>query len=246
MRIGFISDIHSNYEALDVAMSKLLSEDVDRVICLGDIVGYGADPSKCVDIVGERADVVLAGNHDWACVGKTDITYFTRYGRQAILWTSDALLPHQKTFLAQLNLFYTEDDWCAVHSTPQEPSRWQYILSSADAMRQFTHFRKKICFVGHSHIPGVFTDRGDYMQISIPFNEESTQVVLSQSERYIVNVGSVGQPRDGDVRGSAAIYDTDKAMIKFLRFFYPVPKAQEKIIAAGLPSFLAERLSQGI
>lgn len=246
MRIGFISDIHGNYESLEVALTTLRSQNVDEIVCVGDVVGYGAEPGKCIDTVEKNSAIIIAGNHDWACVGKTDITYFNRYGRTAILWTSEKLLPHQRSFLAQLHLQHTDSEWCAVHSTPHEPARWRYILSTTDAMEQFAHFEKKICFVGHSHIPVVFTDRGDFIQIAVPFNEESISVKILDELRYIVNIGSVGQPRDGDVRGCITIYDTDAKIVKFIRFFYPVPKTQEKIVAAGLPHFLAERLAQGI
>ncbi|MCD6418982.1 metallophosphoesterase family protein [bacterium] len=246
MKIGFLSDIHGNYDALQVALSNFSERNVDEIICLGDIVGYGAEPGKCVDEISRRAKIVVAGNHDWASVGKTDITYFNRYGREAILWTSEVLMPHQRSFLANLKLSHFDSNWCAVHSTPHEPSRWQYIFSSSDALRQFEYFDRKICLIGHSHIPGVFTDKGDHIQISIPFDESETIVKILGDRRYIVNIGSVGQPRDNDVRGSIVVYDTEAEIINFIRFFYPVPQAQKKILSAGLPRFLADRLEQGI
>ncbi len=246
MKIGFISDIHGNFEALDVAMAKLREQNVDEIVCIGDIVGYGAEPGKCIDVVEKNAKTIIAGNHDWASVGKTDITYFNKFGREAILWTSEVLLPHHRSFLAELKLSYSDSDWCAVHSTPHEPARWRYIFSTADAIEQFAHFDSKVCFIGHSHIPDIFTDKGDNIQISVPFNEQEAIVKILHDRRYIVNVGSVGQPRDEDVRGCTAIYDTDAEIVKFVRFYYPVPDAQEKIIAAGLPAFLAERLERGI
>jgi len=246
MRIGFLSDIHGNLEALEVALAKLDAANPDKIICIGDVVGYGADPGKCVDMVQSRADVVLAGNHDWACVGKTDITYFNKFGRKAILWTSEVLMPHHRAFLAQLQLIHTDSGWCAVHSTPHEPSRWRYIMFPADAIEQFMHFGQKLCFIGHLHIPGIFTDHGEQFGIGVAFNEERITVPISNDHRYIVNIGSVGQPRDGDTRGCVAIYDSDNKTVEFIRFFYEVPRTQEKIIAAGLPEFLAERLAQGV
>ncbi len=246
MRVGFISDIHGNFEALEVALSRLSREGVDRVVCAGDLVGYGADPIKCVEAVQKTADVVVAGNHDWAAVGKTDITYFNIYGRKAIVWTSNVLPPHQRKFLADLDLSYADESWCVVHSTPHRPQDWNYILTPGDALRQFEFFEKRICFVGHSHVPAVFSEKGGAFGISIPFNEESLLLQLTPDDRYIINVGSVGQPRDGDPRGCVVIFDADELTVKFIRFFYPVDRAQEKIISAGLPSFLAERLGQGI
>lgn len=246
MKIGLISDIHSNYDSLDVALALLHSEGVDEIICLGDVVGYGAEPGKCIEAVGENAHTVIAGNHDWACVGKADITYFNKFGKSAILWTSNMLLPKERSFLAKLQLFHSNSDWCAVHATPWQPGNWRYVLSLSDAIEQFMHFSQKICFIGHSHVPDVFTDKGEHIRISIPSDSRAKDVELLDDHRYIINVGSVGQPRDGDARGSVVIYDSDKSAVRFLRFVYPVKSAQEKILAADLPVFLAERLAKGI
>ena len=246
MRIGFLSDIHSNLEALQVAVEKLESEKVEKIVCIGDIVGYGADPDKCVEIIKQKADVIVAGNHDWACVGKTDITYFNKHGKAAILWTSSALTPQHRSFLAELSLLYADRDWCAVHSTPSDPVKWKYVLSAADAIEQFGHFSQKICFIGHLHVPGMFTDNGEHFQIVVPHERESVEFRLIKDRRHIINIGSVGQPRDGDIRGSVAIYDAKAETVKLIRYEYPVSVTQQKIISAGLPPFLAERIGKGI
>ena len=246
MKIGFLSDIHANLEAAEVAFSVLKREKVEKVFCLGDVVGYGADPVKCADLVRSETDGVVAGNHDWASVGKTDILYFNPFGRKAILWTARNLPPHHKSWLAELPLFLSDSDWCIVHSTPDEPSRWGYIFTVAQALKQFEHFSERVCFVGHSHSPAVFDSTGGVHHVIVPPDEESVVVKLASGKRYIVNVGSVGQPRDGDPRGCVVVFDTDEFSVKFVRFNYPVAEAQRKILDAGLPAFLAERLERGV
>ncbi|MCD6531320.1 metallophosphoesterase family protein [bacterium] len=246
MRIGFLSDIHANLEACEVALPVLRQEDVDRIYCLGDLVGYGADPGRCVDLVLGECNGAVAGNHDWASVGKTDILYFNLFGRKAILWTAKVLAPHHKSQLSSLPLFISDSEWCAVHSTPEEPSQWNYIFTPAQALRQFQHFAERICFVGHSHSPAIFDDTGGMKSIVVPRDESSVVVRLRPDRRYIVNVGSVGQPRDGDPRGAVAVFDTGQNTVKFIRFEYPIAEAQRKIIEAGLPEFLADRLERGV
>ena len=189
--------------------------------------------------------MIVAGNHDWASIGKTDITYFNLYGRKAILWTANVLSPHHKSFLAELPLQQSNYDWRFVHSTPEEPSEWHYIFTSAQAMEQFLNFEERICFIGHSHSPAIFTDTGDDIEIFIPFDKQNLLIEIELDTRYIINIGSVGQPRDGDQRGSIVIYDNEQETVKYIRFEYPIGRAQRKILDAGLPSFLSERLARG-
>jgi len=245
MKIGLLSDIHSNLEALEVALSILESENIEEMLCIGDIVGYGAEPDKCVEIMKAKTDHIVAGNHDWATIGKTDTQYFNIYGRSAILWTGQALGPSQKAFLAELPLYYTGEDICMVHASPAEPSEWDYVFSPSQALKQFHHFNEKICFIGHSHKPLVFSDQGEKIFIQETKDNPQLAIDISPDKRYIVNIGSVGQPRDGDPRGCVVVFDTEKDQIKFIRFEYPVKIAQRKIIDAGLPIFLAERLALG-
>ncbi|RKZ34690.1 hypothetical protein DRQ33_01590 [bacterium] len=167
MKIGLLSDIHGNWEALEIALSILESEGVDKLHCIGDIVGYGADPAVCIDQIERKCEKIVAGNHDWASIGKTDIMYFNMFGRKAILWTSRILAPHQKSFLAELPLYNACDNFCIVHSTPIEPSQWHYVLTSAQAMHQFEHFSQKICFIGHSHTPMLFSENGNLSRVAI-------------------------------------------------------------------------------
>ena len=246
MRFGIISDVHSNIEAFTVALSLLSERDIDEIICLGDLVGYGASPNECVALARERIDKCIMGNHDSGVVGQTDISYFSEYAAKALIWTVKAMQPENLKFLERLPIRLDFELFCAVHSTPGNPKKWEYIFTSADAMEQFKFFDQWICFVGHSHIPAVFTQSGKAIIPVVPFDKESITIKLHKEERYIINVGSVGQPRDNDPRGCAVIFDSDENTLTFMRFEYLVSVAQNKILKSGLPQFLAQRLALGI
>ena len=239
MRLAIFSDIHGNLEALQMVLKKIAELDVDRLICLGDVVGYGADPNACVDVVKDVADVVLAGNHDWASVGLQSTEFFNPIPLMAIQWTEETLGAEQAEFLRTCPLFVDEDGAHYVHASPVDPEQWPYlsdIYDGRDALRQTEY---KLCFVGHSHRAFVCCESGhDEVMIE-------GEVLLSDADRYLVNVGSVGQPRDGDPRASFAIWDQDKGNICLYRVSYDVSVAQDKIRATGLPNFLADRLSLG-
>lgn len=225
MLYALISDIHANREALDAVLDTIDRREIDKIICLGDIVGYGADPNYCVERVRAEADIILAGNHDHAAIGLTSTEYFNIYAQDATKWTSENLTNESKEFLRQLDYLYSENDLLFVHSTPSQPEMWGYILSYWEAELQFDRFSEKICFIGHSHMP-------------VEFEEPSTL-------RRIINVGSIGQPRDNDPRSCYYIYDSEKDNGKWIRVEYPVDIAIDKIINAGLPTVLAERLQWG-
>jgi len=154
--------------------------------------------------------------------------------------------PENLKFLERLPIRLDFEQFCAVHSTPDNPKKWEYIFTSADAAEQFKFFDQWICFVGHSHIPAVFTQSGKAIIPVVPFDKESITIKLHKEERYIINVGSVGQPRDNDPRGCAVIFDSDENTLTFVRFEYLVSVAQKKILKSGLPQFLAQRLALGI
>ncbi|HIE05517.1 MAG TPA: metallophosphoesterase [bacterium (Candidatus Stahlbacteria)] len=234
MRIGIISDIHSNLEALNKVLAEIAKEGVEEVWCLGDVVGYGADPNECVDLVRDRCRVCIGGNHDWASIGKTDITYFNPVAKAAVLWTKDELTEANIRFLEQLDLEWKDDRFLLVHATPSAPDKWHYLFDRAEYQKEFDHFKETVCFIGHSHIPGFVDDR---LKLHYP------PLDLDPKSRYIINVGSVGQPRDGDPRASFAIVDNNR--IELRRVGYDVDKTREKILKAGLPVFLAERLMVG-
>lgn len=238
MRYAIISDIHSNLEALQTAMEYIQSASVDTIICLGDIVGYGPRPNECVEIIRQNCQVCLMGNHDHAVIGRTDIHYFNQYARDSVLWTQKQLSPENKNFLKALPFTHEIGDTLFVHSTPANPEEWEYIFSDLDARQNLDSVFYKMIFIGHSHIPVVFP----YHQPS--FFKETFQVDL-ENERYIINVGSIGQPRNNDPRACFVIYDDTEMTVNYIRLEYDVKKTFQDIIEQKLSPFLATRLLHG-
>lgn len=242
MRYGIFSDIHSNLEALEAVIKALEKEEIDCFLCGGDIVGYAADPRECLEMVRGSADFVVAGNHDFGCAGLFDIEYFNPQAKEAILWTRDELSESQKAYLASLKLVYQDKNLALVHGSLFEPEKFYYLISEELAKKSFVLQRRKICFVGHSHVPGVFIqDKSGNI-----YSAKSSFIDIEQDKSYIINVGSVGQPRDLKPGACFCIYDTEKKCVSVKRLAYDIKQAQRKIIEAGLPEFLATRLSQGI
>lgn len=235
------SDVHSNLEALKTFFAVAESVAHDKQVCLGDIVGYGADPNPCIELIRERTDIILAGNHDYAAIGKTDPSLFNTHAYQACVWTCNELTEENKDYLGSLPIFKEEDDVCWAHSSPFEPEEWHYIYSSRDGLKNFDYFSASVCFYGHTHRPIILEkspdDRIDtFVQ---PVFE------LKPENRYLINVGSLGQPRDGNPDPVFAIYDTESAKVVFRRFNYDCAATQQKILQNRLPPYLAERLATG-
>jgi diadenosine tetraphosphatase ApaH/serine/threonine PP2A family protein phosphatase len=228
LEIAIISDIHGNLEALNTALADIDARGIEEIVCLGDVVGYGANPAECIALIRARCQLVILGNHDAAAAGSQDVEYFNEFARFAVLWTQSGLADDDKTYLESLPYFEKRDGMHLVHGTPRNPERWNYIFSDYDAMDQFSAFDGDICFVGHSHVPGIYKD----------------PEALSQSRR-IINVGSIGQPRDRDPRLCFVTFDTESREVEFIRLEYDVETAAAKIRKAGLPEFLAERLTWG-
>ncbi len=241
MRIAVLSDVHSNLEALQAVLLSCGSEQIDEYICLGDIVGYGADPNDCVSLVYDLTMHIVAGNHDHGVCELTNIAFFNDAAQKAIEWSKHEILKKHTRFLSSLPLIMEHRDMLFVHSTPSFPDAWNYILSMNDAIREFGFFESQLCFVGHSHQPVSFSINTAH-EIGSSIDESFGCV---NNKRYIINAGSVGQPRDGDPRASYVIYDTEKRQITFRRVPYDITVCQEKILSAGLPPFLAQRLEVG-
>jgi predicted phosphodiesterase len=240
MKIGIISDIHSNLEALEAVLEELQKIRVEKIVCLGDVVGYGANPNECCNIIIEVADEVVLGNHDAVCVGKSSIEEFNEIAKEACKWTEKSLTLKHKKWLKSLPIILKEGKRIFVHSTPTQPLNWNYIFSLEEGVIEFLRTTFDVCFVGHSHLPYIFSKKGeDYRVI------EEKKVELQGKTRYIINPGSVGQPRDGDSRASFGIYDTSSREFSFIRCRYDVKKAVNKILNAELPYFLGERLIAG-
>ena len=238
MKFAVVSDIHGNLEALRITLDYLHSQQISKIICLGDVVGYGPNPNECVELVQQHCAVCLMGNHDHAVAGLTDIDYFNEYAREAILWTRKALFGHLRAYLANLPFTYEENDFFCVHSSPLKPAEWNYIFSIDDAHPNFKAVPQRVIFIGHSHVPTVFS----FLHGRLKDRELRLDI---DRDRYIINVGSIGQPRDGDPRACCVVVDEKNWQIRFVRLSYPVETTYRKIIEAGLPPLLARRLLVG-
>jgi len=241
LKYGIISDIHSNLSALQATLKVLDKSKIDRLVCLGDIVGYGPEPNECIRLIEENADVFIAGNHDYTAVGKSPDTYFNQHAKTALDWTRRELSDHSWQLLHGARLRHQENNLLFVHATPNNPEYWNYIPSLIEAYTAFSGFHEQICFIGHSHIPVAFRQDSE-QKIQILFD---TQYVLQPGNRYILNIGSVGQPRDADARAAFGIYDTDTKIYQLERKRYSISDTQAKMRQAGLPEYLIKRLKHG-
>ena len=242
MIYGLISDIHGNLEALEAVLAELAG--VDAFLCLGDIVGYGADPGQCVDRVRDLPDLTcVAGNHDLAAIGRYDLSWFNPLARAAIQWTDENLSSAQKAYLSSLQETARVADAFLVHGS--YPETMDYITAPQDARRCFDATTDALVLVGHTHIGEHYRARGGSLlpvQTSLAAGGE---VDLKPGLRYIINPGAVGQPRDGKAAASFAIWRVEERVVEARRAAYDVERAQDKMRAAGLPPYLAERLARG-
>lgn len=243
MRIAILGDIHGNLEAFEAVLEDIEKKGgVDRFWCIGDTVGYGPDPNRCIDMVREGRYALVAGNHDWAAVGKVDIADFNPEAAGAVLWSQGQLTLENKDFLAHLPISLETDNFTLVHGSPRQPI-WEYLLSPGVARENMKNFNTPYCLIGHSHIPLYFemVEEKCFLREFHP----GTPLKLRE-ERLIINPGSVGQPRDGDPRSSYLIYELEKAEIRHYRISYDIAAVQKKMLKLGLPQALAARLSYGM
>ena len=240
MRYGIFSDIHSNLEALNAALEVYKKEGIERYLCLGDIVSYGPDPSQCIQIVRDLKASVIAGNHEWGVCAKSKLEDFTDVAQEALVWTKKVLREEERNFLDGLPLVYEEENFILVHGSLDSPANFYYLNNMEEADMSFAVLKKQVCFVGHTHRPGVFVKRDKEL-----FFKPLKVMELEDNKRYIVNVGSIGQPRDRDYRASLVIYDSDTKTIELKRVEYDFRRTQEKILKSGLPESLAWRLAEG-
>ncbi len=234
MRIAILSDIHSNLEALERALQAIDNAGIDAVYCLGDIVGYNADPSRCVDLVRDHCAGVVLGNHDAVIAKRKDVQTLPADGQEAARHNRHCLSRDQLTYLANLPLTVTVENCTFVHATPDAPSAWKRLTTYPDAQQQFAHFDTDVCFIGHTHVPAVMADTLGVFQVR-------------PGHRYLVNVGSVGQPRDHNPKLSMGLFDTETYEYKNVRLRYDVDAAAQKIRKTdALPNRLATRLHEGM
>ena len=241
MLYGIYSDIHANLPALEVVLESMREHGVERRVCLGDIVGYGASPNECVALVKENADVCILGNHDSVAIKWDSDVGFNPYAKTAIEWTQKALSEESKQYLRSLPYMYEENDICFVHASPMSPADWIYVTDLEDALDAFDHFGETHCFVGHTHSPVIVAMKEE----EIPKVIETGSYVLEPSERLLMNVGSVGQPRDRDSRASYCLFDSEKHSVQLVRLDYDIGETQRVMRDAVLPMFLIERLELG-
>ncbi|MFA5259730.1 MAG: metallophosphoesterase family protein [Candidatus Omnitrophota bacterium] len=241
MRYGLISDVHGNREALQAVLAALAREAVDQTLCAGDIVGYGANPEECLALIRQQSIPCVAGNHDWGVCGLLDLARFNSLARAAILWTQQHLQPSDFDFLKALPLTFQNDILAMTHGTFDEPSGFQYLLHSSQARSVFPYLKRIIGIVGHTHVPGFYVQKGGEVE-----TRGGAFLPMDEGVKIIVNVGSVGQPRDGDPRAACGIYDTQQNRFEIKRVPYDITSAQQHIRECGLPVFMSERLSRGI
>lgn len=240
-RVGIFSDIHGNLQALVSVLAELEAHEVDGLICCGDVVGYGGNPNECVELLRERKIPTIAGNHDYAALALIDITYFNEVAKRAILWTRQTLKPENEEFLRELPLTLDAAEMLFVHASPKSPEAWNYIITMGDARQNFKHYGQRMCFIGHSHTPFI-VEHEDGSLASL----ENQVVNLREGCRYLVNVGSVGQPRDRNPDACSCVYDREARSLQILRSKYDMARAQDEIRGQGLPIELAERLAYGL
>jgi diadenosine tetraphosphatase ApaH/serine/threonine PP2A family protein phosphatase len=246
MRYLVLSDLHANVDALEAVLDSAPTAEWDRVLVLGDLVGYGADPNGVIERVRALAPAaIIRGNHDKAACGLDDGSQFNQVARVAATWTSSALTPDNRAWLRALPAgpVQVDADVEICHGTPFDED--YYIFDASDGARAIAVTQRPIAFFGHTHLPVVFTLRGDVFDLVALDGAADTRVPLPSGLKYLVNPGSVGQPRDADPRAAYAIVDTEARTLRLRRVDYSVDRAQRRILAAGLPASLANRLAIG-
>jgi diadenosine tetraphosphatase ApaH/serine/threonine PP2A family protein phosphatase len=233
MRVAIISDIHGNLPALEAVLARIENLHVDAIHCLGDIVGYGPFPNECVEIVRVRCTHVIKGNHDSGLIGETPIDDFNRFGQEAIRWTAKKITNAHLEYLRQLPSRVVENSYTLVHASPVKPEQWSYVMSSLEARNCFRAFDTELCFIGHTHVPVVFS-------------EDGAIGTFRPELRHLINVGSVGQPRDGNPQAAFGMLDTNIPSYAIERMSYDIKTTVDAIESAGLPRFLGQRLIQGM
>jgi predicted phosphodiesterase len=239
MRYAVIADIHANLEAFQVVLADAKAMNCTHYACLGDVVGYNANPKECLDIVREMGMPCVKGNHDEYCSSENDLEGFNPHAAEAINWTRDQLTPDDRKWLRELRYIRLVASFSIVHATLDGPQRWGYVFDKLAAAASFTYQNTSVCFFGHTHVPVAF------IRDAVVRGGTYSKFKVEPGKKYFVNVGSVGQPRDGNPKAAYVVYDLDEGSIELRRLDYDMPTTQQKILAAGLPARLAERLAQG-
>lgn len=245
MRLAVFADIHANIEALQAVVEDFQNQQIDRYICLGDLIGYGANPNECIDLVRSLPNViVILGNHDAAATWGTTPFGMSKAAQQVIFWSMEQLTEQNVSFIKNLEPTRVMGDMIFSHANPYNPKAWRYVNSRKYAARTFSETAERLVFIGHTHRPMIIT-RKNFFQMSFEEPDPSTAYTVTSTNRQIYNCGSVGQPRDGQPLACYLIYDTRSQLLTYRRISFDYQKTAAKILAAGLPAYLANRLAKG-
>ncbi len=239
MKYAIIADIHANWEGLQVVLADAQANKCTHYACLGDVVGYNANPKECLDLVRSMGMPVVKGNHDEYCSVDSALEGFNPHAAEAVNWTRAQLSEDDILWLRELRYIRLVANFTIVHATLDGPKRWGYVFDKLAAAASFTYQNTGVCFFGHTHVPVAF------VRDSTVRGGTYSKFKVEAGKKYFVNVGSVGQPRDGNPKCAYVIYDMDDQTIELRRLDYDIATAQAKIRAVGLPERLAERLALG-
>ncbi len=249
MRYGIISDIHGNLEALEVVLKRL--DGCDQWICLGDVVGYGPNPNECCERVRALNALCVHGNHDLAALGRYDISWFNDWAAAAILWTQEQLTEENRAFLQNVPAMQVVEDaqwnfnFTVVHGSPRDPAE-EYITSAQEANEIFARLTTPLCLVGHTHVAEYYVRAEGASTCERIIMNVGGLIPLNEKHQYIINCGSVGQPRDRNPQASCGLLDTQARSVEIFRLEYPIDVTQRKMRAEGLPDLLWQRLALGM
>lgn len=240
MRFAILSDIHANLEALEAVFVDCVARGIRRYFCAGDMIGYGPNPNECIHLLNKYKTECVLGNHEWAVMEKIPLDHFNESAGQSIEWTRINMIQSSFDFLERFNLTLTHDMFQIVHASLNKPEAFNYIKDTNKSLDTFYLMNKNVCFIGHTHKPQMMVKNDEYILM-----HGSQKLELKNGCKYIVNVGSVGQPRDGNPDACYCIYDPDIAEIELRRVSYNIEKTIQKINQAGLPDNIGQRLLIG-
>lgn len=239
MKFAIIADIHANLEALEAVLADAKEQKVTHYACLGDVVGYNANPKECLDIIRTMGMPCVKGNHDEYCSLDSPLDGFNPAAAHAVEWTRHQLTAEDRQWLRELKYMRLVTSFSIVHATLDAPQRWGYVFDKLAAAASLTYQNTAVCFFGHTHVPVAF------VRDSVVRGGSYSKFKVEPGKKYFVNVGSVGQSRDGVPKATYVIYDLDAQTIELRRLDYDIVKTKSKILAAGLPKRLADRLDLG-
>jgi len=239
MKYAIIADIHANLDALQVVLEDIRTQSATHIVCLGDVVGYNAQPKECLNIIRQMNIPCVKGNHDEYCSTDNHLDGFNPHAAEAVHWTRNQLSEDDKRWLRELKYSRMAANFTMVHATLDAPERWGYVFDKLAAAASFPYQNTQMCFFGHTHVPVAF------MRDTVVRGGTYSKFKVDPAKKYFINVGAVGQPRDNNPKSAYVLYDMDAQTIELRRLDYDIAAAQKKILAAGLPERLAERLAFG-